>query len=1067
MVKYLNLKFNTETMKNLNLLLLILLAFNALAKEEKEEKKKWDVNNPPGETTTATIKTNNGTWMNLDVNAKGDTITFDLLGDIYTMSISGGKATNITNSMAWDMQPRFAPDGNSIAFTTDQGGGDNIWTMNIDGTNQQQVTKEKFRLLNQPAWSIDGQYIIARKHFTGMRSIGSGEIWMYHKAGGDGVQLNKRPNEQKDLGEPIFTPDGKHVLYSRDATPGKYFEYSKDSNNQIYDIEAIDLKTGDIDVWVSGAGGAVRPTPSPDGKTLAFVRRVRNQSTLFLQNRESGKLTPIYDNLERDMQETWAIHGVYPTFAWMPDGKDIVFYAKGKIHKINIASQAVKEIPFAVDDTRKISKAVKVTINPAPEKFDAKMLRWLHKSNDGKMAVFQSLGYIYTVQLPNGKPKRLTKQTKNFEQHPKFSNDGKSIIYTTWNDNDLGTVKIASLSGKSKFVTKTPGHYINPSLSFDGKTIVFQAIGGGYLTSPLYSQEKGIFVINRKSGKRTLVSKRGSDPFFAKESNRVFYTISDKKGEVITTQLVSSNLSGNKQENHYSGTWISDYSISPDNKWLAFIQNFQVYVTPFIQSGKFISTGSKASNLPLQKFSKNAGNYLTWLNDSSELSWALGSNIHQQKLSDRFEHLGGKKDNTPQSTTITFEVKADIPDSSVLLKGATIITMNGDEVIEDGMILIKNNRIVDVGKEIESNATVIDVTGKTIMPGIVDVHWHGPYANNQLVPQTNWHALGNLAFGVTTEHNPSADTAAVFAASEMQQAGVVVAPRTFSTGTIIYGATQFISAPVNSLDDAVGHLERMKTVGAFSVKSYNQPRREQRQQIIEAARQTNLMVVPEGGSLLQHNLNMIIDGHTGIEHSIPVSAIYDDVLQLWSQSETAYTPTLIVGYGGIWGEKYWYDTTDVWKHPLLSKYVPKHILEPISIRRTKAPIEDYNHIRNAEVATQLQSAGVKVMLGAHGQREGLGAHWEMWMYAQGGMTAMNVIKMATIDGAQYIGMDKDIGSLEKGKLADLIILNANPLDDIRNSDKVDQVMLNGRLYEANTMNQIYPDKVKRDKFYFE
>ncbi|MCF6317699.1 MAG: amidohydrolase family protein [Proteobacteria bacterium] len=1063
-------------MKNFYLLLIVLLCFNAFAeKDTKQQDEKWDVNNPPGETFTATIKTDNGTWMNLDVNASGNMIAFDLLGDIYTMPISGGKATNITNSMAWDMQPRFSPDGHSIAFTTDQGGGDNIWTMNVDGSNQKQVSNEKFRLLNQPAWSIDSQYIIARKHFTGMRSIGSGEIWMYHKSGGDGVQLNKRPNEQKDLGEPVFTPDGKYVLYSRDATPGKIFEYSKDSNNQIYNIEAIDLKTGEIDIWVNGAGGAVRPTPSPDGKTLAFVRRVRNDTTLFLQDRESGKLTSIYSNLERDMQETWAIHGVYPTFAWMPNGKEIVFYAKGKIHKINTQSKAVSNIPFSVDDTRKLSKVVKVEINPAPEKFNAKMLRWLHKSSDGKTAVFQSLGYIYTVKLPDGKPKRLTKQNKNFEQHPKFSPDGKSIVYTTWNDKNLGTVQMVSLSGKSKKITRQvtkqitrkPGHYINPSISPDNKTVVFKAIGGGHLTSPLYSQDRGIFIIDRESGVRTLINKSGFKPFFAKDSKRVFYTTSDKKGEVITTQLISTDLSGNKQEKHYSGTWITDYSISPDNKWLAFIQNFQVYVTPFIQSGKFISTGSKASNFPLQKFSKNAGNYLTWLDNSSELSWALGANIYQQKLNDKFEHLGGNKDNPAQTTAIALNVNADIPSSNVLLKGATIITMKGDQVIENGMILIKNNRIVEVGTDIKSDATVIDVTGKTIMPGIVDVHWHGPYANNQIIPQTNWNALVNLAFGVTTEHNPSANTEAVFAASEMQQAGVIVAPRTFSTGTILYGATQFISAPVNSLEDAIGHLERMKDVGAFSVKSYNQPRRDQRQQIIEAARQTNLMVVPEGGSLLQHNLNMIVDGHTGIEHSIPVAAIYDDVLQLWSQSETAYTPTLTVAFGGLWGEKYWYDTTEVWEHPLLTKFVPEHILEPVSIRRTKAPVEDYNHIRNAEVATKLQNAGVKVLLGAHGQREGLGSHWEMWMFAQGGMSPLNVIRAATIDGAKYIGMDKDLGSLEKGKLADLIILDANPLDNIRNSDKVHQVMLNGRLYDAQTMDQVFPEKVKRAKFYFE
>jgi len=1048
-------------------------ASNPSSSENKnKEKKQWDVNNPPGETTLASIKTSTGTWMNLDVSADGKTIAFDLLGDIYTLPISGGKATNITNSMAWDMQPRFSPDGKTLAFTSDQGGGDNIWTMNTDGSKQKQLTKEKFRLLNQPAWSSDGHYIIARKHFTGMRSIGSGEIWMYHLSGGDGIQLNKRPNEQKDLGEPVFTADGKYVLYSRDATAGKFFEYSKDSNNQIYDIEAIDLKTGEIDVWVSGPGGAVRPTPSTDGKSLAFVRRVRNQSTLFVQDRESGKLTALYHDLERDMQETWAIHGVYPTFAWTNNDKDIIFYAKGKIHRIEVASKKVSTIDFEIDDTRKISKAVQVQIDPAPEQFDSKMLRWLQKSADSKLAIFQSLGYIYTVKLPHGKPKRLTQQKNHFELYPKFSADGKSIVYSTWNDQDLGTIRVAKLSGKSQQISKKPGHYIHPSLSADNKKISFQAIAGGHLTSPLYSQDTGVFIIDRKSKQRTLINKKGSEPFFAGRSDRVFYSTSDKKGEIITTQLESRDLSGNKTEKHYSGTWISSFSLSPDQKWLAFIQNFQVYVTPFVQSGKFISTGSKATNLPVKKFSKNAGNYLTWLNNSSELSWALGATIYQQKLADTFSAIESKsnpEEQAAQATKISFKIKADIPDSNLVLKGARIITMKGDQILEKGIIVIKNNRIVAIGEDIEtpSNAKVMDVTGKTIMPGIVDVHWHGSYANEQIIPQTNWHALANLAFGVTTEHNPSANTAAVFAASEMQQAGLITAPRTFSTGTILYGATHFFTAPVNSVDDAIGHLQRMKDVGAFSVKSYNQPRREQRQQIIEAARQTQLMVVPEGGSLFQHNMNMIIDGHTGIEHSIPVAAIYDDVLQLWSQSQTAYTPTLIVGYGGIWGEKYWYDTTEVWKHPLLSKFVPSFILEPASVRRSKAPLEDYNHIRNAEVASKLQAAGVKVLLGAHGQREGLGAHWEMWMFAQGGMTALNVIRAATIDGASYIGMDKDLGSLEKGKLADLIILNENPLENIRNTDKIHQVMLNGRLYEASTMNQVYPEQMTRSRFYFE
>ncbi|MFC3193990.1 amidohydrolase family protein [Marinicella sediminis] len=1070
----------------LPIITLIFCSMTMTAKTEEDQK--WDVNNPPGEKQMVSINTETGTWMNLDVSPDGRLIVFDMLGDIYTMPITGGEARNITNSMAWDMQPQFSPDGSRLAFTSDQGGGDNIWTMNIDGSQATQVTDESFRLLNSPAWSPDGNYIVARKHFTGMRSLGAGEIWMYHKSGGKGVQLNERPNEQKDLGEPVYTPDGKYVLFSRDSTPGQYFEYSKDANNQIYEIFAIELATGEIKPWVSGPGGAVRPTPSPDGDSLAFVRRIRNDSALFIQDRHSGAIKPIYVGLERDMQETWAIHGVYPTMAWTPDGEGIVFYAKGRIHHIDVASETVKNIPFKVNDQREIRKAVTVKNEVAPEQFEAKMLRWLQVSPQGDLAVFQAMGYLYTVALKNGEmadqPERLTSQNEHFELYPVFSADGKQIVYTTWHDEQLGSVRIANLRGKSKVLSSRPGHYINPAISTDGNTVVYQADSGGYLTSPLYSHDTGIFAVDVDSGTVHKLTDNGSQPFFTNDNQRVYYIGQSVSGEVITRQLQSMDLKGHDVQHHYQGEWITQFKVSPDEQWLAFVQNYQVYVTPFVRNGKHISTGSGASNLPLKNFSEHAGDYINWNQASNTLSWSMGPNLYQQKLSERFDFLGGEikvaeasegTQPAAKKTRVTLVVDSDIPQGTVALVGAKVITMetvDGEPlIIDNGVVMINNNRITAVGSADQikppANAEVIDLKDKTIIPGLVDVHWHGPYANGQITPQNNWNAYASLAFGVTTTHNPSADTAAVFSAAEMQKAGQIVAPRIYSTGTILYGATHYFTAKVNSLEDAIGHLERMKAAGAFSVKSYNQPRRDQRQQVLEAARQTGLMVVPEGGSLFMHNMTMIIDGHTGVEHSIPVAAVYDDVKQLWAGTETAYVPTLGVGYGGIWGERYWYDTTDVWKHPLLTQFVPANVLEPVSVRRTKAPLEDYNHFNNARVATELQNEGVDVLMGAHGQREGLASHWEMWMFAQGGMSPWNVIKASTIDGAKYIGMDHELGSIKAGKLADLVILDADPLADIQNSDQVSHVMLNGRLYEAGTMNQVFPEQVERPRFYFQ
>jgi imidazolonepropionase-like amidohydrolase len=391
----------------------------------------------------------------------------------------------------------------------------------------------------------------------------------------------------------------------------------------------------------------------------------------------------------------------------------------------------------------------------------------------------------------------------------------------------------------------------------------------------------------------------------------------------------------------------------------------------------------------------------------------------------------------------------------VALTGARIVTMRGGggEVIENGTILIDGDRISAVGPtaaiSYPAGTRTIDVTGKTIIPGLIDAHWHGSMGNELIVPKQNWFHAAALAYGVTTVHDPSNDTKEIFAASEYQKAGLIDAPRIFSTGTILYGATTPFTVEIKTLDDAVSHLRRLKASGAWSVKSYNQPRREQRQMIIQAARQLGMAVTPEGGSLFMMNMTQIADGHTTIEHSLPVAKIYDDVLQFWRGSGTAYTPTMVVTYGGPFGENYWYQHTDVWKEPILSRWVPRPLLDARSRRVVKNPPEEDNLVSNAIVARQIGELGIPVSIGAHGQREGLGAHWDMWSFALGGMKPMDVLKTGTINPARALGLDRDIGSLESGKLADLVILDANPLENIRNSSRVSMTMVGGKLYDSD------------------
>ena len=1049
------------------LALSVSLALGHVNAAEKDEQK-WQVDSPKGQFVDAAISVEQGTWMNIDVSPDGKTVVFDLLGDIYTMPMSGGTATKLTSDIAWQMQPRFSPNGKHIAFTSDQGGGDNIWIMDLNGENQHAVTDETFRLLNSPAWSPDGDYLVARKHFTASRSLGAGEVWLYHKAGGKGVQLTKRENDQKDLGEPMFSPDGRYVYFSHDATPGKTFHYSKDSVAGIYKIKRYDRETGEIETVIDTMGGAIRPTPSPDGKKLAYIKRDDFQTSLYLYDLSSGEHTKLYDKLERDMQETWAIHGVYPTIAWTPDNEELVFWAGGTIHKLDVSDKSVSTVAFKVETSKKIQKAVRFTQNLDTDEFDVKMLRNVQVSPDGETAIFEALGYIYKRDLESGKIKRLTKQTEHYELFPQYSRDGKKIVYTTWNDNKQGTVRVvSSRSGRGDTITTEPGKYVEPTFSPNGKTVVYRKATGGSILNPKWSLNPGIYSVSVKGGKSELISKSGYQPQFGDESDRVFIMSPWPKPTLSVVDLKSKKI-----RKLYESEHATEFRVSPDGKYLAFAERFKVFVTPFVESGSTINISPKDSQFPIEQLSARAGENISWNTKSNTLYWTLGPELYHASLEGMFAI--NKADDADfkvkSGERIGFSKKMAEPKGMIALKGAKIITMDGEKVIENGVIITNGKHIKSIGTAnevtIPKDAKVIDVTGKTIMPGIVDAHAHGSQASDEIIPQQNWKNFAGLALGVTTIHDPSNDTTEIFTASEMQKAGMIVGPRIFSTGTILYGANMpGYTSHIDSLEDAKFHLERLKKVGAFSVKSYNQPRREQRQQVIEAGRELEMMVVPEGGSLLQHNLSMVVDGHTGIEHSIPVEHIYDDIKQLWSQSDVGYTPTLVVAYGGIWGENYWYDKTDVWNHPRLSKFVPKNQLLPRSMRRVKAPDHHYNHFNNARVAKELQDLGVLVNLGAHGQREGLGAHWEMWMFAQGGMSSLEAIRASTLDPAKYLGLDKNVGSLEVGKLADLMVIDGDPLKNIRDSDKVDYTMINGRLFDASTMNEV--GKKAREPLYFE
>ncbi|WP_379552234.1 amidohydrolase family protein [Qipengyuania sp. DGS5-3] len=1052
-----------------------------VANEAEKKDEKWDISNPPGfEIKQVPIQTDEGSWMDVDVSPDGRMLTFSMLGDIYTMPISGGTPTRIAEGLAWEIQPRFSPDGRRIAFTSDRGGGDNVWVMNVDGSDKRQVTKESFRLLNQPTWSPDGEYIAAKKHFTTTRSAGTGEIWLYYASGGGGgVALVERPNKthQKELGEPIYAPDGKSIYYTRNVSGGGTFIYAQDSTQSLFEIEQYEIATGEVTTAVSGYGGSVRPTPSPDGKSIAFVRRDKDQSQLWVKDIASGAERMIYGALDLDLQETWAVYGVYPLMDWMPNSQEIVFWAGGKLRRVGASGGPAQVIPFRIDDTRGVADAPHPVIDVAPDTFTTKMSKYAALSPNGRQVVFESLGKLYVKNTSGGAARRLTSGGDAVEAWPAWSRDGRQIAFVRWTDAGLGEIVVAGANGRNaRVITTEPGHYAQPQFSPDGNTIVFEKRWGGYLTSRDYSENPGVYRVSSSGGTPALVTRGNSTPQFGAENDRIFMLgVNDGK-----LQLLSSDFNGEAIRVHAQGELANDFRISPDGRHVAFRQNYEVFAMPVLPGGQAITVGEKASSLPITKASTDGADYIGWSGDGSALYWSMGPTMYRAAKSDLFASVPtGEGEEaavfTPPETGVSLArtVRADKASGTVAITGARILTMTGDGagVIENGTIVIEGDRIAAIGGAgditIPAGATRVDATGKTVMPGLVDAHAHGAQGVGDLIPQQNWRLVQDLAMGVTTMHDPSNRSSQIFAAAERQQAGKLLAPRIFSTGEIIYGAkARSVYARIDNYEDALAHVRRIKAQGGISVKNYNQPRREQRQMVVAAARAENMMVVAEGGSLFGMDMNMIADGNSTMEHNIPVDVMYEDMLQMFGGSDTNYTPTLGVTYGGLAADPYWRQATDVFDNPLLV-HTPPRILMAETARRTKAPDWAFVDDNAAREARKVAKRGVHVSIGAHGQQPGIAAHWEMWSFARGGMTPIEALRAGTIEPARSLGMESDVGSLEAGKLADLLILSADPSANIRNSDKIDQVMLGGRLYDAKTMNEVSTGTAKRLPYWWE
>ena len=1043
-----------------------------------------------------------GSWMSLDISPDGKTIVFDLLGDLYTMPVKGGQATRITSGMEMDMQPRFSPDGKTIVYVTDKSGSENIWTLALEEKDAEpkQLTKDTSGEFQTPEWTLDGKYIIAGKA-SGLFT--THKLWMYHIDGGAGIQLLDKPDELKTTG----------VAFGNDP---RYFWFEERSRDWNYNaqfpqiqISRFDRDTGKFQTMTSQYGSAMRPALSPDGKYMVYATRHDHETGFILRDLNSGEEKWLAYPVQHDEQESRSTMGTMPGYSFTPDSKKLVASYGGKFWSIDIKSGNQTPIPFKANVDIGIGPEVAFDYKISDEKnFTARQIRHAALSPDRKKLAFTSLDRLYIMDYPKGEPKRVTKQDVG-EYMPAWSPDSRYLSYVSWDDNLGGHIyKVrGKANSKPQKLTKKPATYRNVVWSPNGERIVAErgaARERKKATGLYFSEQYSEFVwVPSQGGKATLIAPTEGMYYahFTEDDNRIF-AYGPQQG-LVSFRWDGSDLKthikvvGKKQGRAQQPPPAALVVMAPKGDQAFALNDNQLYTITVPWTGNTPTTintsAIKGASVPAKQITEVAANFPAWDHQGENIHWSLANAFFTYNLGDAkaFEELleaeaekekaekaskdkeksaetkeQEKKDEKPKKfepkeERILVKASRDIPTGKILLSGARVITMNGDEVIEKGDVYIENNRIKAVGKtgslNVPAGITIKDVSGKTIVPGFIDIHYHSMWLTPELHGKQVWQYLATLAFGVTTTRDPQTATTDVLSYSDQVERGEMIGPRIYSTGPGV-----FWNESLNSYEDAKNALKRYSEYyDTKTFKMYMTGQRKQRQWLIKAAKELELMPTTEGGLDIRIDLSHAIDGYPGVEHNLPVYPLYSDVINLFKTSGTTSTPTLLVTYGGPWGENYFYETEDVYNNSKVRHFMPYVELASRSLRRASWFHKDeYKFSRHAEFIKNLVEADGKAGVGSHGQIQGIGFHWELWAMQSGGMSNHDTLKTATIFGAQAIGFGKELGSIEAGKLADLLILDKNPLESIRHSEAINSVMKNGRLYDANSLDQVYPQQKK-------
>lgn len=1010
--------------------------------------------------------TSEGTELSIDVSPDGRTIIFDMLGDIYELPLAGGTARRLVGGMSLDTQPVYSPDGRSILFLSDRSGAENLWLMDADGSNVRQISPyDDDPVFVSPEWAPDGESILISRFWADRNAY---ELWQFRPVPGDvgEVLRSSKGAEGADintLGARI-SPEGSEAYFASLESKSPDFDALTP-----WQIVKRDLKTGAeqfVLPAVTDEGIAVprmRPAVSPDGQSLVFAERRGGKTALMGMDIASADLRQLGET-DPDSVLAAMTHDAIPRFDFAPDSSAIFVNRGGRIDRISLDTGDADAIPFTVHVEQELGPLVRHAAVFEDGPVRARLLMAPDESPDSRTLAFSALGRVI-VAKHDGAELRALRQDDVRGYQPSWSPDGTSIAYVTWTHEAGGQIWLSAADGGAhRQLTEEDAFYTHPVFTPDGGAIVAvrsasEARRTTYMEYGQLRDAELVLIALDGTAPRVLASGRiGGTPHFASLADEVLFNSPEGIEAVslaggarrFVTQAVGPNWYFAE-----GSAAADDLRVSPDGKWALAQIAHQLHLYAVSPDAAAVTDLSSPASLHVQLTDVGA-DYFGWSDDGTALFWTAGADVYRLELSgvdfgaDRGGQLAAK-------TSIRVQTPRDAPGGMVLLSGARVLTM-ADRAApgewQDADILIDGNRIAAVAPRgavsVPAGTQTVDVSGAYIIPGLIDAHYHVADIRREVLDTSAWGLRIGLAFGVTTLFDPSSLTIDMLTYQDLVEAGEITGSRLYTTGPAIFDYNDF-----RTKEQVRAVLTRYRDSYRLSnIKQYRAGNRRVRQWIAEVANELGLTPTTEGALSYKLGITQILDGYSGLEHALPPPVLHGDVTKLFAKSGTSSVLTLMISHGGLRADRMFIDRSRPFENAKYARFAPDWYR---TSRFTNSPVHpfcQYHYPLSASSAAQIFREGGLVGLGAHGDTPGLGTHWELHAYVEGGWTPAEALWAATMGSATTIGREAQLGSLEAGKLADLVILDADPLADIRNTLEIRYVVKNGRIYEDEGLKEV-------------